>query len=106
MWEYFDVGNNNPDIASYRGYGDLRAALTWTDPNSLEKIQFAAKLETGDEGRHDGYQFDLRFNLAGVPYLDKFNPSIQVQYFTGYGQTLRQYNQSSHGLRAGICLWY
>ena len=106
VWEYFDVGNNNPDIASYRGYGDLRAALTWTDPNSSEKIQFAAKLETGDEGRHDGYQFDLRFNLAGVPYLDKFNPSIQVQYFTGYGQTLRQYNQSSHGLRAGICLWY
>jgi hypothetical protein len=43
---------------------------------------------------------------AGVKFLSTFNPSIQVQYFTGYGQTLRQYDQSSHGLRAGICLWY
>ena len=105
-WCYLGLSDNNPDMAAYRGYGYLRTALTWADPDSSEKIQFATKLETGDEWTHDGYTFDLRFNLADVPFLNKFSPTIQVQYFTGYGQTLRQYNQSSHGLRAGLCLWY
>jgi outer membrane phospholipase A len=105
-WSYVDVGQNNPDIAEYRGYADLLSALTWTDPHSGEKIQFSGKVRMGDEGDHAGLQFDVRFNLAGVPVLRRFNPSIQVQYFTGYGQTLRQYDESSHGLRAGLCLWY
>lgn len=46
---------------------------------------------------------DLRFNL---PHQFHFNPAIHLQYFTGYGQTLRQYNQTSSGFRAGLCLWY
>jgi len=48
----------------------------------------------------------LRFNLAALPVLKSFNPTIQLQYFTGYGQTLLQYNQKSTAFRAGLCLWY
>lgn len=102
---YYKVGENNPDIANYRGYADLLTALTWTNADS-ERVQFATKFRIGDEGTHVGLQYDLRFNLAFIPVIRKFNPTIQVQYFTGYGQTLRQYNQTSHALRAGICLWY
>jgi len=105
-WFYVFVGGNNPDIADYRGYADLRTALTWTNADSKEKIQLATKLRIGDEGAHAGLQFDLRFNLKGMPLLHKFNPAIQVQYFTGYGQTLRQYDEASRDLRAGLCLWY
>jgi outer membrane phospholipase A len=105
-WFYFYVGDNNPDMDQYHGYTDLLTALTWLDPNSGEKIQLSNKLTIGDEGSHVGLLFDLRFNLTGVPVLRKFNPAIQVQYFTGYGQTLLQYNQASHALRAGLCLWY
>jgi len=103
---YYWVGPNNPDISDYRGYADLLASLTWKDPNSDEQIQFATKLQIGDTGTHVGLKFDLRFNLAMVPVLQKFNPTIQVQYFTGYGQSLRQYNESSHAFRAGLCLSY
>jgi phospholipase A1/A2 len=103
---YYWVGPNNPDISDYRGYADLLAALTWKDPNSDEQIQFATKLQVGDTGAHVGLKFDLRFNLAMVPLLQKFNPTIQVQYFTGYGQSLRQYDVSSHAFRAGLCLSY
>ena len=102
-WYYLSVGNNNPDLANYRGYADLRTALTWTEPHWGEKIQLATRLRIGDEGSHAGWLFDLRFNL---PVFTKFNPTFQVEYFTGYGQTLRQYNQTSHGIRAGLCLWY
>ncbi|MGO9245902.1 MAG: phospholipase A, partial [Verrucomicrobiia bacterium] len=105
-WFYVDVGDNNYDMDQYHGYADLLSALTWLDPNSGEKIQLSNKLTIGDRGSHAGLLFDLRFNLAGVPVLRKFNPAIQVQYFTGYGQTLLQYNQASHALRAGLCLWY
>ena len=104
--DYYWVGHNNPDIADYRGYADLLGSLTWKDPQSDEKIQFATKFRIGDEGSHPGLQFDLRFNLAFVSLLSNFNPTIQVQYFTGYGQTLRQYNQTSHAIRAGLCLTY
>jgi outer membrane phospholipase A len=103
---YFWLGQYNPDIADYRGYADLLGALTWHDPNSPEEIQFATKFQIGDEGAHPGLKFDLRFNLALIPYLGQFNPTLQVQYFTGYGQSLRQYNQDSHAFRVGLCLWY
>jgi outer membrane phospholipase A len=48
----------------------------------------------------------LRFNLVGLPVLRKFNPAIQVQYFTGYGQNLLDYNVNTHAVRAGLCLFY
>ena len=105
-WFYFVVGDNDSNIADYRGYADLRTAVTWNDPHSGEKIQLATRLRLGDEANHAGVQVDLRFNLANAPVLRKFNPAIQIQYFTGYGQTLLQYNQVSNGLRAGLCLWY
>jgi len=103
---FYFVGSNNPDIAQYRGYADLLTALTWQDPNSDEKIQFSTKLRIGDTGTHLGLQFDLRFNLTDLGLFHAFNPTIQVQYFTGYGQNLLQYNQSSQDIRAGLCLWY
>jgi outer membrane phospholipase A len=97
FWDYLGLGDNNPDLANYRGYGDLQGSV------SYDKIQFATKLGLGKDGNHAGWQFELRFNL---PRCFNFNPAIQVEYFTGYGQTLRQYNQYSDGIRAGLCLWY
>jgi len=102
-WYYLTLGNNNPDLPDYRGYADLLSALAWTNPQGGEKIQFATKFRIGDEGSHAGLLFDLRFNL---PHGFHFNPAIQLQYFTGYGQTLRQYDQTSHAFRAGLCIWY
>jgi len=103
VWDYFALGSNNPDLPDYRGYADLLGALAWSDPKSGEKIQFATRLRIGNEGSHAGLLFVLRFNL---PYRSHFNPSIQLQYFTGYGQTLRQYNEDSRAFRAGLCIWY
>ena len=105
-WFYLYVGDNNENMDQYHGYADALGALTWLDPKTGEKIQLSTKFIIGDEGSHAGLLFDLRFNLAGLPVLRKFNPAIQVQYFQGYGQTLLQYNETSNGLRGGVCLWY
>lgn len=100
-WTYFLVGHNNPDIAEYRGYADLLSALTLKkDPNSWANFQLMTRFRIGDEGTHAGIQIDARYK---IPH---FNPALQFQYFTGCGQTLRQYNVASHGFRVGLCLWY
>jgi outer membrane phospholipase A len=104
-WYYLALGNNNSDLASYRGYGELYTALTWHDKTSIwQAVQLSSRLRVGDEGWHPGLWVDLRFYLPKIGV--HLNPSVQVEYFTGYGQTFRQYNQYSHGLRAGFCLWY
>lgn len=102
-WYYISIGNNNRDLPDYRGYADLCTAITWRNPQGGERVQLATRLRVGDGGSHAGWLFDLRFNL---PHRTHINPAIQLEYFTGYGQTLRQYNAYSQGLRAGFCLWY
>jgi outer membrane phospholipase A len=100
-WTYFFVGHNNPDIAEFRGYVDLRAFLTLKkDPNSWANFQVETRFRIGDGGEHPGVQVDARYKFP------HFNPTLDVQYFEGYGQTLRQYNREAHGLRVGLCLWY
>ena len=103
-WYYISKGSYNQDLAEYRGYVDLLAAVTWDNKaKPWQKTQLAGKLRLGEDGRHPGVEVDLRFNL---PRYFGFNPTVEVEYFSGYGQTLRQYNELSHGLRAGLCLWY
>jgi len=97
FWDYLSVGDYDTDLANYRGYGDVAGSVMY------DKVQFATKVTLGKDGNNAGWQFDLRFNL---PAFFRFNPAIQIEYFTGYGQTLRQYNQYSSGIRAGLCLWY
>ena len=102
VWEYLSVGANNEDLPAYRGYADLRTSLTWYYDDD-RRIQLADQFRIGNSGRHPGLLIDLRVDL---PKWAKFNPTLQLQYFTGYGQTLRQYNEYSHGFRAGLCLHY
>jgi outer membrane phospholipase A len=102
VWEYLSVGSNNEDLPAYRGYADLRTSLTWYYEKD-RRIQLTDQLRIGDSGRHPGLLIDLRMDL---PKWAKFNPALQLQYFNGYGQTLRQYNEYSHGFRAGLCLHY
>ncbi len=100
-WTYFLVGHNNPDIADYRGYADLRAYLTLKpEPNSWANFQVETRFQIGAAGAHPGIQVDARYKFP------HFNPTIDVQLFEGYGQNLRQYNKEAHGLRVGLCLWY
>jgi outer membrane phospholipase A len=106
-WFYLSRHLNNADLPDYRGYADVRCSLCrWTekdDGRHVKQFELGARLRLGDRGDHAGWLFDARYNL---PVSWKINPAIEIQYFTGYGQTLRQYNQPSTGLRGGFCLWY
>ena len=96
VWSYLNVGQHNPDLAAYRGYADLRAAVT------ARIWQLAARFGLGSHGTHPSLTLDLRID----PRRPRWSVPVQIRYFTGYGQNLRDYNKRDHGVRVGFSLWY
>ena len=97
-WVYIlGVSTNNPDVADYRGHADLVGSLTWR-----KNYQFTTKFTLGDHPDKSSIKFDFSFAL---PHSLGFTPRIHMQYFGGYGESFRQYNQTSHSWRMGISLF-
>jgi len=88
---------NNPDLKDYRGYGQLRIVFGKNDGPAL--------MFTGTAGKdfdHPSYQYDLT-----VPFRTRFlefEAYVLVQYFTGYGESLRAYREKSEAARIGFSL--
>jgi phospholipase A1 len=95
-WFYILDLSDNPDIANYRGYGNIAIK------GGYEKYELGAKLQTGDNGQHAGLEVDLT-----APFLRKYHfmPYFHVQYWNGYGETLLGYNQYTHSVRFGLGLY-
>jgi outer membrane phospholipase A len=99
VYTYVGSLEDNPDIADYYGHVQLRAMVGWTDGAQLSVIG-----TIGDGFNYGSTQLDLTYplyRLAGgsiAVYLD-------LQYFTGYGETLLDYNVRSSAFRAGFSLW-
>jgi outer membrane phospholipase A len=78
--------SENPDISDYRGYGDYRFTYGRNDD-----WQIAWVLRKGT--RSGAFSSDLQ----GTYPLNRLSPGLagylMVQYFTGYGETLLNYNQ-------------
>jgi len=88
----------NPDIARYRGYGDLR--FTYGKNNDW---QLAWMLRKGTQS--SAFSSDLQ----GTYPLNRLAPGLtgylMAQYFTGYGETLLGYNErTSWSLRFGYAI--
>ncbi len=93
---YVGSRENNPDIADYRGYGQLRVALGRYQNGP-------ALIYTGHVGR--GWErFSHQLDLT-VPFktsLLDFETYVLVQYFNGYGESLLSYRDKFETVRAGI----
>ncbi len=93
---YVGSRENNPDIADYRGYGQLRVAIG--------RYQNGPALTyTGHVGR--GWErFTHQVDLT-VPFktsLLDLETYLLVQYFNGYGESLLSYRDKFETVRAGI----
>jgi outer membrane phospholipase A len=76
---------DNSDIYRYRGYVDLLASVRMPD----DGLQISLTGRLGSGMNRGSLQMDLTYPLRGVGMPGYF----LIQGFTGYGETLLQYNQ-------------
>ena len=78
--------SENPDIQKYRGYGDFRFTYGKNDD-----WQTAWILRKGTKS--SAFSSDLQFTYPLNKLLPGLSGYLMAQYFTGYGETLLNYNQ-------------
>ena len=97
IWAYVGDLSNNRNLEDYRGYGELFAAL---GKNGGTALAYTGR--SGRDFNHFSTQLDLTIPVR-LKLLD-FASYFLVQYFNGYGESLRDYDKKSESLRAGISL--
>ena len=97
VFDYVGGLSNNPNLPDYRGYGDWQVILARGDGPSLNYTGRAGK-----DFNHFTSQLDLNFPIK-TRLLDVATYFL-VQYFDGYGESLREYDKSSKTVRAGLSL--
>ena len=97
-WIYLGDLSDNPDIADYRGYADLRAIAGWK-----RGLQLSALGRMGKDANHGSLQLDLTYPMMKIS--GSFSLYLDAQYFTGYGESLLEYNQRSEAFRVGFALY-
>ena len=89
--------SDNPDLTDYRGYAEWMIALG--------KSNGAKLAYTGRVGKaFDHFSTQLDFTIPVQSKLLDFATYFTVQYFCGYGESLRSYNRRSETVRAGFSL--
>lgn len=97
-WIYFGDLGDNPDIADYRGYVDLRAITGWK-----RGLQLSAIGRMGNDGNHENLQLDATYPT--MQFFGGFSVYLNAQYFTGYGESLLEHNRKSEAFRIGFSLY-
>jgi phospholipase A1/A2 len=98
IWTYLGDLSDNPDIADYRGYMDLRTIVGWK-----RGLQLSALGRMGKDGNHQSVQLDLTYPT--MRFFGSFSLYLDVQYFTGYGESLLGYDKRTDELRVGFALF-
>jgi outer membrane phospholipase A len=98
VWAYVFDMSDNEDIEEYRGYGELRLVA-----GRAGGLQLAATGRLGEGGGQGSVLVDLTYPIRGFSFgnLDAY---LDVQYFSGYGESILNYNQNNESLRFGISL--
>jgi phospholipase A1 len=95
-WIPFGYKTDNPDLIKYVGYGEI--VVGWRIIN--DRLFFDAVCRKGS-------QLDLKGSLQAalsVKLGKKQNHSLMLQWFTGYAESLIDYNKKSNMIRLGIVL--
>jgi len=97
VWAYAGDVEDNPDIKDYRGYGRLRFYFGRNTGGTLR-----VSLWSGKDFDHGSYQLDFTWPIK--TQLLSMETYFHVQYFNGYGESLRSYNEKDESLRFGLGL--
>lgn len=90
-----EENDDNPDISAYLGYGDLVAR--YAAARHIVTATFRDNLRTGDN--RGSVQLDW-----AIPFFDVERARILVQFFSGYGESLIDYNHAQNSIGIGLVL--
>lgn len=94
IWVRTDVedgeNDDNPDIADYMGYGDLKMHYRFNDKQSIYSV-LRYNPKTGRGAVEAAYSFPIKGKLKGI-----------VRGFHGYGESLIDYNHKQNGIGVGL----
>lgn len=90
--------SENPDLKRYRGYVDWIWTAGWIDGWQLRGL---GRVGTG--ARHGSLQLDLTYPLREM-LSGSLDISFNLQFFTGYGESLLLYDERSTTIRAGFSI--
>ncbi len=97
VWTYLDK-SDNPDIASWRGYGELGLRIGRDDGLLAEAL-----LRRGTAGKGSA-QIDLSYPIR-LSIFSGVGAFFHLQYFNGYGETLLDYNEAKNAqFRVGVSI--
>lgn len=89
--------SNNPRLKDYRGYGNMQLYISYRNGPTLRFNGWA-----GEDFQNASYQFDFTYPLR-LSWMN-IETYFQVQYFNGYGESLRNYDRKSDAVRFGLSL--
>lgn len=89
--------SDNPDLADYRGYAEWMVAIGKGNGTTLTYTG-----RSGKSFEHFSTQFDLTIPVRSQ--LLDFATYLTLQYFNGYGESLRTYDRRTETLRIGFSL--
>lgn len=92
-----DLGDNR-DIADYRGYGEFAAIFGKND-----SVALSVSGRLGRAGHKGSVQADLTIPVRFDKLFD-FATYVLIQYWNGYGESLRNYDKQTSTIRAGFSL--
>ena len=96
VWIYIGNISENPDIADYWGYFDLK--LIFGKPDGL---MLSTDLRKGTDSGKGSIQIDFTYPMNKILF-GNLNGYFQAQLFSGYGEELLLYNQKDTRFRIGI----
>jgi phospholipase A1/A2 len=104
-WRLPEHGSNddNPDLADYAGRGEL--LLTYADNGYVFSADARHSLRGGNRN-HGSLRFDLAIPIPGHKQSDDQNQGLRLhlQWFTGYAESLIDYNHRANYLGLGVSL--
>lgn len=98
IWAYLGNPSENPDIDEYRGFFDFGMSYGKT-----KGLKLSTNLRKGTSSGKGSIQVDFTYPMKEV-FSSPLNMYFQVQFYSGYAETLLYYNEDYTFLRAGLAV--
>ena len=98
-WVYLGTLNENPEIATYRGYAELQIRAGKSDSILLD-----ATIRAGNSLDRGSLTLDASYPLRNLT-SHWLNGYVYLQYFNGYGESFLRYQERTSTFRIGYGLY-